>query len=726
MANIVDIIVNARDNASGDLRNINKALKSMGNDAGKVSAVLAGVVGSVGAMAPAVAGVGALSSSFISAGVGAGAFGAVAVSSIGKVVNASEKVAQIEEKIKNADSTKERIQAQKELAQVMGGMSKAQQGALKDLQNFQSWWGKFTKQFDTPVFKVFGEGMKLIQNTMTALAPAITSVGNVLGGFLEKVNQSFKTDQVKSFFDYFNGTAGSNLQAFLTMTGNLFVGFMEIMKAFSPTATSVSNGLVKMSESFRKWSEGLSQSQGFQNFINYVKTNAPVVMSLIGGIFTFVGKLVVALAPLGSVVLNIANSFIQWLNSSTLVNTMLGILSATGQFLLQHLGALKVVLASVVAGFIAFKVITTVVAIVKTGIAIFNSLKTVISGVRLAMALFNVTLLANPITWVIAGIVALIAVGVLLYKNWDTVVKYAKILWDGVKSAWTGIVSAVKSGVSNAISAVSSWASNMKSKISSMWNQIKSQTSSGVSKMVSTVRSMPGKVSTFFSQMWSKAKSLTSSGISAVVSFFKSLPSKAYSALSSLGSKISSAFTSAMSKGKSAVTKGISSIISAIKSWTGKFVSSGKGLLDAFAKGISSGISKAVGAVKNGMSKIRSYLPFSPAKKGPLSDLDKSGEAFFPTWYNGALKEVKPMTRAISSAMGAMNSSLESGFGSVGLESFSGGRSKLTITVNHEHSGNVQVQGDTGRETLKMTGQAIQTTTERDIFKDLRQVVRQK
>ncbi|MBL5830858.1 hypothetical protein HV417_02115 [Bacillus sporothermodurans] len=726
MANIVDIIVNARDNASGDLRGINKALKSMGDDAGKVTAVLSGVVGSIGAMGPAVAGVGALSSSFMSAGIGAGAFGAVAVSSIGKVVDASEKVAQIEEKIKNADSTKERIQAQKELAQVMGGMSKAQQGALKDLQNFQSWWGKFSSQFDPQVFRVFGEGLKFIQNTMTALQPSITAVGNVLGDFLERVNNGFKSESAKNFFDYINKTAGPNLQAVLTMAGNLLMGFFGILRAFTPLSASVNGGLIEMTANFRKWAEGLSQSQGFQTFINYVKANAPVVMSLIGGIFTFVGKLVVALAPLGSVVLNVANSFIQWLNSSTLVNTMLGILSATGQFLLQHLGALKVVLASVVAGFIAFKVITTVVAIVKTGIAVFNALKTVISAVRLAFAIFNVTLLANPITWVIAGIVALIAVGVLLYKNWDTVVKYAKILWNGIKSAWSGIVSAVKNGVSNAMSAVSSWASNMKSKISNMWNDIKSKTSAGVSKMISAVKSMPGKIASFFTQLWSKAKSLTSSGVSAVVSFFKSLPSKAYSALSSLGSRISSAFSSAMSKAKSVVTKGISSMISAIKGWAGKFVSSGKGLLDAFAKGISSGISKAVGAVKNGMSKIRSYLPFSPAKKGPLSDLDKSGEAFFPTWYNGALSRVKPMTRAIGSAMGAMNSSLENGFGSVGLESFSGGRSKMTVTVNHEHSGSVQVQGDTGRETLKMTGQAIQTTTERDIFKDLRQVVRQK
>jgi hypothetical protein len=41
--------------------------------------------------------------------------------------------------------------------------------------------------------------------------------------------------------------------------------------------------------------------------------------------------------------------------------------------------------------------------------------------------------LTSPIGLVILAIVALIAIGVLLYKNWDTVKEFAGVLWDKVK-----------------------------------------------------------------------------------------------------------------------------------------------------------------------------------------------------------------------------------------------------------------------------------------------------
>ena len=52
-----------------------------------------------------------------------------------------------------------------------------------------------------------------------------------------------------------------------------------------------------------------------------------------------------------------------------------------------------------------------------------------------AQWLFNAAMTANPIGLVIAGIAALIAAGVALYKNWDTVVAWLGSAWDNMK-AW--------------------------------------------------------------------------------------------------------------------------------------------------------------------------------------------------------------------------------------------------------------------------------------------------
>jgi tape measure domain-containing protein len=243
----------------------------------------------------------------------------------------------------------------------------------------------------------------------------------------------------------------------------------------------------------------------------------------------------------------------------------------------------------------------------------------------------------------------------------------------------------------------------------------------------SVIRPWAGELVEKFKTTMSNAGRAVSEWISKMVQWFKELPGKVMNALSNLASNLSSAFSKALDAGKQAVSRGIETIISTIKNWASTFVDAGKGLLNSFVDGIKSGISKAASAVSDGMKTIRSFLPFSPAKKGPLSDLDKSGESFFPTWYNGALSKVSSMERAIGGAMGGLNSELASARGSVGLEAFTGGRSKVTVVHKHEHAGTVKVQGDNGnKETLKVAGQTVKETTENDVMEGLRQAIRKR
>lgn len=54
-----------------------------------------------------------------------------------------------------------------------------------------------------------------------------------------------------------------------------------------------------------------------------------------------------------------------------------------------------------------------------------------------------IAVLTSPITLVIAAIAALIGVGVLLYQNWDTVVEFAKTVWQGLCDFISGICKAI-------------------------------------------------------------------------------------------------------------------------------------------------------------------------------------------------------------------------------------------------------------------------------------------
>jgi phage-related protein len=867
MASTIEIIINATDNASRHINAVENSIQRLGSSAGKVTGAVTAMSGALAGMAPVVAGAGALASSFASAGLASVAFGAVAISSIGGVIEKTKEISDLEEKIANADTAQERAKYQKQLEQAMAGVSKAQRGAIADLQEFTGWWGKFTTEFDKPVFKVFGEGLDLIRNTMTAMKPAIMDVGNVLGDFMESVNNSFKTEPVQKFFDYINRSAGSNLSAILQTASNLFQGFFNILMAFEPLSQSFNAGMVSMTQRFADWSAQLASSQSFQNFVRFVQANTPPLLSLIGNLWNFIVQLVQALAPLGSVVLQVASSFAQWLATSSTMQSVLQGISSAGQFLGQHMTAVKVAVLAVVTAFVALRTALTIIAIVQTAVTVFTALKTAFLAVRTATIAMNTALYANPFMWIIGIIVAVIAIGVLLYQNWDLIKEKAIALWNWMKQVWTGIktavtqavtaikakvlefatglstwftnamnlaktavqtgitaivtafsqlgmkiatwviqtgaklytgfvnmmnraktavqagitavinffvqlgsriastvtsiasrvasgfsnmmsrarslvssgvsaivsffsklASSVASAVSNMASRVASFFSNMMSRarslVSSGASAIRSAFSSMASAISSVISSMASRVSSLFSSMMSRARSLITSGASAIRSAFTSMASAITSAISSLASRLVSLFTSMMSRAKSAVTSGITGMVSAIKGFAGQFLSAGKGLIEAFTNGIKSAMGKAKSAVESGMSSIRDMLPFSPAKEGPLSDLDKSGESFFPTWYEGALKKVSNMERAIGGAMGTLNSQLQKETGQVELASF-GASARQVLTIRVE--GDVNVQGDSSSEQVNFVAEQTRAgVAEMELLKGMRQAIRKR
>lgn len=68
---------------------------------------------------------------------------------------------------------------------------------------------------------------------------------------------------------------------------------------------------------------------------------------------------------------------------------------------------------------------------------------------RLAMVGFNLVMAANPIALVVLAIAGLIAVGILLWKNWDTVKAKAAELWAKVKGAFQSGIESIKSWLAN-------------------------------------------------------------------------------------------------------------------------------------------------------------------------------------------------------------------------------------------------------------------------------------
>lgn len=71
---------------------------------------------------------------------------------------------------------------------------------------------------------------------------------------------------------------------------------------------------------------------------------------------------------------------------------------------------------------------------------------TAMPGLIASVWSFTAALLANPITWIVVGIVALIAVLVLLWQHWDQVSLFLQTTWNTVCNAITGGIDWIKQG----------------------------------------------------------------------------------------------------------------------------------------------------------------------------------------------------------------------------------------------------------------------------------------
>lgn len=261
-------------------------------------------------------------------------------------------------------------------------------------------------------------------------------------------------------------------------------------------------------------------------------------------------------------------------------------------------------------------VIVGVVAAVKTVIAVVRTVTSVVKGVSAV-----ISFVSSPVGLVILAIMALIAVGILLYKNWDKIKAFAIRIWTAIKDFFVNIFTSIGNFFTSIWEGISTF-------FSSVWNGIKETASGAVSAVWETI-------STVFSTIWE---------------FISGVATNIWTSITTAFTNILSGITGTIGNIKDSIVTGFTAAIDWIKALPAQAVQWGKDIIDSIVNGIKSAVSKVGEAVSGVASKIKGFLGFSEPDEGPLSDF----HTYMPDMIDLMAKGISAGKAKVRDALGAL------------------------------------------------------------------------
>lgn len=528
--------------------------------------VIASLTAAIGSLGPVVGvatgGLMGLASAFGTAGAGAGAFGALAVSNIKGVFEASSNLEKLQKKLDETTDLKQRAKIMEQIKTIQQSLNAEEKKALSTLESFKSNWQDISKSVQKPILQTFINSLNSFKSILNTLRPMFKSVAQAGLELSESFKNSLNAPDVQKFFDYLNKNAGPQ---FLTMTktmGNYLRGFLNLMVAFGPLGEKMSASMLKSSEAFAKWTaslsgsdkfksfiqyvqqngpklltifknigsglvgiftafapmssdmltglvdltarfkewgNSLSESKSFQEFINYVRQNTPTVLSLIGELSNLIVNLGVGMAPLGSQILQMVTSFLKFSNSMMESNPIIGQMIG---YLVTFAGLFRALTPLTIAFSAAFKW--------KDAISTVKKLGTTIKWIGSVIGMVGKAFLTNPILMVVAAIAA---AAYLIITNWGPISEFFSGLWEGIKTFAIDTWNSISEFFSSTWQWISDTASQIWGSISSFFSGLWSGISDGVKTAWESIKS-------FFVGLWNETVSVGKTIWNSLKTFF--------------------------------------------------------------------------------------------------------------------------------------------------------------------------------------------------------------
>lgn len=286
-----------------------------------------------------------------------------------------------------------------------------------------------------------------------------------------------------------NGTGTTMLTTMLQIAQNVLITIGNIASGFADAwnknnvgtqiIQNIADALVvvmqfveKIAEDTAKWAANLDFYPLLESISNLTSTFAPILES-IGNVLEWIYN-------------NIVLPMLKWL-IETGIPIVINLVSDLAGFFADHQSIIEAFGAALIGAFAAGKIsglakniggsITTIMDFGKGFIALMTGSGGIIDGIKaIATAI-------GPGGIFVVAVTACIAIGVLLYKNWDKIKEVAGAVWSWIKDKTITFVDGIKSKLSD-----------LAEKIVSIWNGIKSSAKEKWDAIWSTIKGVVKKI----------------------------------------------------------------------------------------------------------------------------------------------------------------------------------------------------------------------------------------
>lgn len=232
-----------------------------------------------------------------------------------------------------------------------------------------------------------------------------------------------------------------------------------------------------------------------------------------------------------------------------------------------------------------------------------------------------IAVLTSPITLVIAAIAALIAIGVLLYQNWDTVVEFAKTAWQGLCDFISGICQAI-----------GEFFSGLWTKLQEIFEPIGQWFSEKFQEGWDGIVNIFSNLGSWFGDRWADV----TNALAEVGSWLGDKFKQGWDAISNTFSKLGSWFGDRWNESKDALSEA--------NTWLGEKFQSGRDKVNSAFEKVGSWFGDRWNDIKDGVKEADTWFgeKFESAKEKTQNPFQKIGSWFGDRWKDmqDALKEI--------------------------------------------------------------------------------------